>query len=170
MTGRAHRCAVAGLALTIGSLLSGCSSIGGFTGAVVGAATGAATTNPAVGVVVGIAVQSATDSALQKLFRDMQRDEQNAIAALAGSMATGDRRPWDIHHTLPFSDERGELEVVGVIENPLAPCKEVLFSVVSGTRETPRRASFLTQACQHSDGQWRWAAAEPAVRRWGALQ
>jgi len=29
---------------------------------------------------------------------------------------------------------------------------------------------FITQTCKQSDGQWRWAAAEPAVARWGNLQ
>ena len=151
-------------------VLGGCSSIGGFTGAVVGAASGTISSNPAVGVGVGIAVQAATDTAFQKIFRDMQADEQNRIAALAGGMTTGQQLTWDIHHTMPFTDERGELRVVGVIANALTTCKEVMFSVAGGSDEEPTRQWFVTQTCKQSDGQWRWAAAEPAVGRWGTLQ
>ena len=32
------------------------------------------------------------------------------------------------------------------------------------------RQCFVTQTCRQSDGQWRWAAADPAVARWGTLQ
>ncbi len=150
--------------------LTGCSSIGGFTGAIAGAASGAATTNPAIGVGVGIAVQAATDAAFQKIFRDMQTDEQDRIAALAGDMRVGEQRDWDIHHFLPFTDERGALRIVAATDNALTTCKEVLFSVVGGSKEAPSHQWFVTQTCRQSDGQWRWAAAEPAVGRWGALQ
>ena len=154
----------------LAGLLGGCSSIGGFTGAIVGAASGTLTTNPAVGVGVGIAVQAATDSAFQKVFRDMQSDEQDRIADIAGNMRVGQQRNWDIHHTMPFSDERGELRVVGVSYNALTTCKEVMFSVAGGSDEAPTSRWFVTQTCRQSDGRWRWAAAEPAVARWGTLQ
>ncbi len=158
----------AGLVLV--GLLSGCSSIGGFAGAVAAAASGTLTSNPAIGLGVGVAVQAATDTAFRRIFRDMQADEQDRIAAIAGAMDVGEQRTWDIHHAIPFNDERGELRVVGAIDNALATCKEVLFSVADGTKEAPTRQWFVTQTCRRSDGQWRWAAAEPAVARWGALQ
>ena len=158
------------LAVTCAGLLVGCSSIGGFVGAVAGAASGTVTTNPAVGVGVGIAVQAATDAAFQRIFREMQANEQNRIAATAGALNIGEAQAWNIHHTMPFTDEHGELRVVGVIENALASCKEVMFSVAGGSKNAPTRQWFLTQTCRQSDGQWRWAAAEPAVARWGALQ
>ncbi len=163
-----RRALFAGVAL-VGSLC-GCSSIGGFTGAVAGAATGTVTTNPAIGVGVGIAVKAATDAAFRRIFRDMQADEQDRIAAIAGAMSIGERQAWDIHHRIPFTDERGELRVVGVIDNALATCKEVMFSVAGGSKKAPTSQWFVTQTCRRSDGQWRWAAAEPAVARWGALQ
>ena len=156
--------------LVVAGLLGGCNSIGGFTGAVAAAASGTATSNPAIGLGVGVAVQAATDSAFRRIFRDMQADEQNRIAAIAGAMRVGEQRPWDIHHTMPFSDESGELRVVGVIHNALATCKEVMFSVAGGAKEAPTRQWFVTQTCRQPDGQWRWAAAEPAVARWGTLQ
>lgn len=157
-------------ALAVSGLVAGCSSIGGFTGAVAAAASGTLTSNPAIGLGIGIAVQTATDTAFRKVFRDMQAAEQDRIAALAGSMDVGEQRVWDIHHRLPFSDERGELRVVGAIDNALATCKEVLFSVADGAKEPAARQWFVTQTCRHSDGRWRWAAAEPAVARWGTLQ
>jgi hypothetical protein len=156
--------------LALVGLLAGCSSIGGFTGAVAGLATGTATTNPAIGVGVGIAVKTATDAAFRKVFRDMQADEQDRIAAIAGGMRIGEAQTWDIHHRMPFTDERGELRVVGAIDNALATCKEVMFSVAGGSKKEPTSQWFVTQTCRQSDGQWRWAAAEPAVARWGALQ
>ena len=156
--------------VALAGLLGGCSAIGGFTGAVAAAASGTLTSNPAIGVGVGVAVQAATDAAFRKVFRDMQADEQNRIAAIAGEMRVGEQQTWDIHHTLPFSDERGELRVVGVIDNALANCKEVLFSVAGGDSDAPTRRWFVTQTCRRSDGEWRWAAAEPAVSRWGTLQ
>ena len=158
----------AGLALI--GMLAGCSSIGGFAGAVVGAASGTLTTNPAVGVGVGIAVQAATDSAFQRIFRNMQANEQNRIAEIAGGLTVGQQHAWNIHHRIPFTDEHGELRVVGVIDNALTTCKEVMFSVAGGSQESPSQQWFVTQTCRQGDGQWRWAAAEPAVARWGTLQ
>ena len=129
--------------LALAGLLGGCSSIGGFAGAVAAAASGTLTTNPAIGLSVGVAVQAATDTVLRKVFRDMQADEQNRIAAIAGAMNVGEQETWDIHHTLP---------------------------VVGESKDAPTRQWFVTQTCRQSDGQWRWAAAEPAVARWGSLQ
>ena len=159
-----------GVACALSVSLIGCGSIGAITGAVAGVTAGSASTNPAVGIGVGIAVQAATDAAIQTLFRNMQGAEQDRIAALAGSMLLGETRAWDIHHAMPFSDERGELQVVGVIDNALASCKEVMFSVIDARPEAPVRQRFITQMCRQSDGEWKWAAAEPAVARWGNLQ
>lgn len=169
MTGRAPAGA-AFACVALAACLAGCSAIGGIAGAVAGVATGTFSSNPAVGIGVGIAVQAATDTAIQNIFRNMQRSEQDRIASLAGDMAIGDVQPWDIHHRIPFNDERGQLQVVGVIDNAIASCKEVMFSVVEGKKDAPVQHWFITQTCRQSDGQWRWAAAEPAVARWGSLQ
>jgi hypothetical protein len=149
--------------------LSGCSSLGGFTGAAAGIATGAATSNPAVGIGVGVAVQAATDYAVQTVFRTMQHSEQDLIANAAGNLAIGEKRSWAVHHTLSFGDEHGELQVIGEIHNALAQCKEVGFSVIGGKKDAPTSQWFITQVCR-SEGKWQWAAAEPAVERWGTLQ
>jgi len=85
-------------------------------------------------------------------------------------MRIGESQTWDIHHTIPFTDEHGELRVVGVIDNALAACKEVMISVAGGSKKPPTQQWLVTQTCRQSDGQWRWASAEPAVARWGTLQ
>lgn len=150
--------------------LAGCSSIGGFAGAVAGIATGTFSSNPAVGVAVGISVKAATDTEMNRVFRDLQADEQDRIAGIAGAMNIGDHQPWHVHHRFSYGDEAGEIEVVGIIDNALANCKEVMFSVIGGKPDAPTRDWFVTQTCQQSDGRWRWAAAEPATGRWGNLQ
>jgi hypothetical protein len=84
-------------------------------------------------------------------------------------MDVGDRRPWKIRHDIPIGNEHGEVQVTRVIATPIALCKELIFSVDSGSGEDLKRALYTTQACQ--DGrQWKWALAEPAVERWGSLQ
>jgi hypothetical protein len=158
------------VASLVSMIAAGCSSIGGYAGAVAGVATGAVSSNPAVGVAVGISVKAATDTALHRLFKELQSDEQDRIADIAGHMNVGDRAPWNIHHAWSFSSEAGDLEVIGGIDNALAACKEVLFSVASGLDEARTEEWFITQTCRQSDGHWRWAAAEPAVERWGTLQ
>ncbi|CAM3651917.1 Lipoprotein [Bordetella sputigena] len=163
----AVRAAVAAC-LTTGAL-AGCSSIGGFTGAAAGIATGAATSNPAVGVGVGVAVQAATDAAIQRVYRNMQDTEQTLIARAAGNMAPGEKRAWAAHYSISFFDEHGELQVLNQTENALTACREVAFSVISGKGDTATSQWFITQVCRDSDQQWRWAAAEPAVGRWGSL-
>jgi hypothetical protein len=197
MSGPLARAALA-LGLAAAVLSAGCSSIGGFTGAIAGVAAGSVSSNPAVGVGIGVAVQAATDEAIATVFRHMQRDEQDRIAMLAGTMRIGDKQPWDIHHLMPFSDEHGELQVVRDIDTPLAQCREILFSVISGKPDKGAQESadnksatskpvaykpdagkaaakhpplrFITQTCRRPDGTWKWAAAEPAVERWGTLQ
>lgn len=154
----------------IGVTLAGCSSVGGFAGAAAGIATGAVTTNPIAGVVVGVTVQAATDAAISAVFRGMQHDEQLVIAQHAGKMEVGQKRAWLIKHRFPFGEQHGDLIVTRQIDNALAQCKEVAVAVISGTKAAPTTQWFITQVCQQSDGQWDWAAAEPATGRWGNLQ
>lgn len=158
------------MTLLAAGALTGCSSIGGIAGAVAGTATGTFSSNPAVGLAVGVSVKAGTDSALRRVFRGMQADEQDGIADIAGNLGVGEHGPWKVHHVFSFGDEAGDLQVLGSIDNALAACKEVLFSVDGGDRNTPTREWFITQVCRQSDGHWRWAASEPATERWGTLQ
>jgi len=158
------------IAALLAASLAGCDTIGGIAGAVTGAATGTFSSNPAVGLAVGVSVKAGTDAAMHRVFRHMQADEQDRIAEMAGHLEIGVRQPWSVHHLFSYGDESGEMQVVDRIDNALASCRNVLFSVRGGRKDAPTREWFMTQACQQSDGRWRWAAAEPATARWGTLQ
>ncbi|MDQ2804803.1 MAG: hypothetical protein M3Y41_19805 [Pseudomonadota bacterium] len=147
-------------------LLSGCKAAPQIAGLVTGAIAGGATANPAVGFAVGVGTVAAADYAFKYETRRWHRSEQDAIASVAGALPEGGQAPWRIRHDLPLGNERGRLEVVRVIANPLAPCKRVLFSVQED--ETPE-AWYSADICQQAT-MWKWATAEPAVERWGYLQ
>lgn len=146
------------------SALAGCGTVSGLAGAAAGAATGAATTNPAVGVGVGIVVHGAINEAINYTFRTLHQAQQDHIAAMAGALAIGQSQPWEIKNRIPYGNAHGHVRIVREIANPLAPCREVLFSV-----ENPQPRWFEGKICQHSNGQWKWASAEPATPRWGSL-
>lgn len=156
------------LALCTGAL-AGCNTIGGLAGAAAGIATGSFTANPAVALGVGIGVQVATDEASRYVARTWHAGEQDAIASVAGSLDEGGTAPWAIKHAVPIGNAHGDVRIVRVISTPLTVCKEALFSVVEGKADKRSTTWFTTQVCQQGQ-QWRWAAAEPAVDRWGTLQ
>ncbi len=156
-------------ALALTGAVAGCASLGDLTGAVAAIASGTFTHDPAIGLSVGITVKTATDEAGKVISRKRQQAEQDAIAAIAGNMNPGESRPWEVKHTLPPRSTRGEVRVIRVIETPLALCKELLFSVVRGREPGLSRSWFTSTACRQDD-RWKWAAAEPAVDRWGSLQ
>lgn len=150
--------------------VGGCSSAGGIAGAVTGTAAAVGSGNPAVGILVGVGTRAVADEGLRRVSRRWSRTEQDALAEAVGRMAVGEARPWEVRHSLPFGDKRGEVRVLRAVETPLADCKEVLFSVDSGKApELAARRWFLTSACRQ-DERWKWAAAEPATERWGSLQ
>jgi hypothetical protein len=155
---------VAALLLLLG--LGGCTAAGNIVGVIVGAAAGGATGNPAIGFGVGVATAAVSDYAIKRVSRDWHTTEQDAIAATAGSMAPGATGPWVVKHSLPFGGEHGQLQVVRQIDNPLAPCKQVLFSI---EEDKTSPAWYSVDVCQQQSG-WKWASAEPAVERWGFLQ
>ena len=158
--------AVAGL---MGALLAlgGCSSIGSGAGAVVGIAAGTASVNPIVGTAIGLGTKAAVDALVAYLARTQQEGQQDAIAVVAGGLPPGGAAEWRISHTLPFGDAHGTLRVAGLIPNPLADCREIVFTVVDGRHA----ADYVTTECAETGTQrWRWAQAEPATERWGFLQ
>lgn len=161
----APRCA--GLLIVAAGALGGCAAVGDITGAVAGLAAGAATANPAIGISVGIATRAAAREGLQWFARRQQGDEQAAIVAAAAQLGVGESGRWSVVQPIT-GDARGEVRVVRLIETPLARCKEVAFSVVNGESDAAP-LWFTTVAC-HDGLMWRWAAAEPAVARWGNLQ
>lgn len=148
------------------ALLPGCASVGDITGAVAGLVTGGITANPAVGIAVGVSVRAATMEGVRRVSLARQRSEQDAIADAIADADVGESRAWAVDQRVT-GDAYGEVHVVRLIETPLTVCKEVVFSVVAGEGAAP--AWFATTACDEG-GRWKWAAAEPAVERWGNLQ
>jgi len=157
------------LACVVGATsLAGCSSAGGITGAVAGVASGSATANPAVGVAVGITVKAGVDAAINAVLRYWSHEEQMRIAELIGALDVGETLPWAIKHEVPYANNHGKVTVVRTFSTPLADCKEALFSVENDDAKVVA-PHFVTTVCAGSRG-WKWALAEPAIARWGALQ
>jgi hypothetical protein len=155
--------------LTLPVLLAACNSIGAISGAVVGVAAGGATTNPLVGYAVGVGTQATVDEAVKYVMRKRQQAEQDEIAAVIAPLPVGQTAAWKINHDLPFGNEHGNVTVLRNIDNALTTCKEVVFTVIDGDTADAPRSRFVSSACRQQDG-WKWAAAEPAVTRWGFLQ
>ena len=150
-------------------VLAGCTSLAQVGAVVTGGVAGAATGNPAVGFAVGVATDAGANYVLRYYGRSRQGAEQDAIAKVAGELPVGTHGSWKIKHFIPFDDEHGQLQVVRQIDSPLAACKELAFSVDRGSGEKTRHAWYTTSICKQSQT-WKWAAAEPAVERWGFLQ
>lgn len=145
--------------------LAGCNQVADVAGAVAGGGAALASGNPALAIGVGIGVRAATAAGIRYVVRSRQGAEQDEVAAVIGTLAPGEVRRWRIRHTIPLGNEEGEVRLVREIDNALAPCREALFSV----EEDGARHWFLTTACRQGES-WKWAAAEPAVPRWGSLQ
>jgi hypothetical protein len=146
--------------------LAGCSSSTDLAGLISGAAAGTATGSPAVGYAVGVGVAALGDEAVKWYGRSRQHAEQEAIATVAGALSEGEAAPWHIRHTIPYGNENGMVRVVGTVVNPLADCREIVFSVLDPPAPP---AWYATTICRKA-ARWTWAEAEPAVERWGFLQ
>jgi hypothetical protein len=164
--------ALGALCVGAATLVGGCASIGAASGAAAGAATGIVTANPGVGIGVGIAVQAATDVAVNTFMRNMHEDQQNVIAAAVGALPVGGTQTWSVKHKLPIENGHGEVRVTRAFASSLALCKEFVFSVRDGDGPNAPEQWFTASACRDEgmNGGWKWASAEPAVERWGALQ
>jgi hypothetical protein len=149
--------------------VSGCASLSAASGAVAGLTTGAVTANPAVGIGVGIVVQAAADEVIKRYMRGLRQDQQDQIAQLVGGLSVDESAPWQVTHTLPLDNGQGQVRVTRVFDTALTHCKEFVFSLANGSAPDAPAAWFVANACQQNQG-WKWAAAEPAVERWGSLQ
>lgn len=147
------------------TLLAGCTSVAQIAAVVTGGIAGASTGNPAVGFLVGVATDAGANYVVRYVGRSRQAAEQDAIAQVAGDLPVGTAASWKIEHTIPIGNEHGRLQVVRTIDSPLAACKELAFSVEDGKQQS----WFTTDICKQNET-WKWAAAEPAVERWGFLQ
>jgi hypothetical protein len=149
-------------------LLGGCSSFSHLVGAATGTVAAAGSGNPAVGIAIGVGTRAVVDWGVRRVSRRWHRTEQEAVAEAAGAAELGEVRPWQVRHSLPLGNKGGEVRVLRTIETPLASCREIAFSVESGSGAELARDWFVTSLCRDAGG-WRWAAAEPATERWGSL-
>jgi flavin-binding protein dodecin len=155
--------------------LGGCTSLvteGSSAGAgIAGAAIAHGVThNAAVTTGIGLGVQAAARAGLQYAERKVHQTEQDTIAAAAGSLPVGAVAHWQIVHDIPIeADEHGEVTVSRALGDAEFACKEIVFSVDHEEKAGTTREFYTAHVCR--DGtQWKWATAEPATERWGALQ
>jgi len=149
--------------------LCGCQTMGELVAAGAGGASAGATANPAIGIAVGVGVNAGIDATFAYVQRKRQQAEQDAIAGEVATLQPGGKRPWKINHIIPIGDEHGEVVVVRDIPNALARCKQLAFSVDSGSGKKVTRHWYTTDACRDTK-RWQWALAEPATERWDSLQ
>jgi uncharacterized protein YceK len=157
--------------------LSGCSSVltqGGSAAAGVAstALAGKVTKNDAVATGIGIGVQAAVRAGVQYGQRKVHGEEQDVIANAAGELAVGAVANWQITHALPIeNNEHGRVTVSRLIGSEGMSCKEIVFSVdgLVDQFDKPDSEFYVATICR-SGATWKWASAEPATERWGALQ
>jgi hypothetical protein len=147
--------------------LGGCTTAAQLSGLAAGGTAGAATANPAVGYAVGIGTAVAFDELFKWVGRSRAHAEQIAIAQVAAGLPQGGEAAWRIRHTIPIGNEAGEVQVVRTIATPMTTCREIVFSVENRPPKAPEW--YSASICRNTEG-WDWAAAEPAVPRWGFLQ
>ena len=155
--------------------LAGCASVltastadvAGVAGA--GAAS-AVTKTAVVATGIGLGIAAGAEAGLQYAERRVHGNEQDRVAEAAGALDPGVVGHWSVSHTLPIeADEHGDLVVTRLIGGADFACKEIVFSVDTREDHAPKRAFYTATVCR--DGQvWKWASAEPATARWGALQ
>ncbi|MFM0187612.1 hypothetical protein PQR25_17585 [Paraburkholderia nemoris] len=175
--GRPNTTALVALAVAITSALSGCSSIyseGATAGAgIAGAALAAkVTSNAAVATGIGLGAVAAARAGVQYSERVVHKNTQNGIAKIAGLLDVGAIAPWSVTHSVPIEDdEHGRVTVSRTISAGALDCKEIVFSVdQTATKNVPASSAFYVASICRDGDNWKWASAEPATERWGALQ
>ena len=119
---------------------------------------------------IGLGVQALGRAGLQYAQRRTHRAEQNRIAAAAAPLPVGGTAAWHTNHTIPVEpNERGQVAVSRVISSGLLDCKEIVFSVETGSGAELQKTFYIAAICRDGTG-WKWASAEPATERWGSLQ
>jgi hypothetical protein len=155
--------------------LGGCTSIATQATSAGAGAAGAAiahnvTQNAGVVTGIGLGVQAAARAGLQYTERKIHQAEQDHIAAAAGTLRVGAVGKWQVVHDIPLeANEQGEVTVSRVLGGADFTCKEIVFSVDHPDHGGTAREFYTATVCR--DGtEWKWATAEPATARWGALQ
>jgi hypothetical protein len=175
--GRPNTTALVALAVAISSALSGCSSLyteGATAGAgVAGAALASKVTrNAAVATGIGLGAVAAARAGVQYSERVVHKNTQDGIAKIAGPLDVGAIAPWSVTHSVPIEDdEHGRVTVSRTISAGALDCKEIVFSVdQTATQNVPASSAFYVASICRDGDNWKWASAEPATERWGALQ
>ncbi|WP_235993635.1 hypothetical protein [Paraburkholderia solitsugae] len=175
--GRPNTTALAALAVAISSALSGCGSLyteGATAGAgIAGAALAAKVTrNAAVATGIGLGAVAAARAGVQYSERVVHKNTQDGIAKIAGPLDVGAIAPWSVTHSVPIEDdEHGRVTVSRTISAGALDCKEIVFSVdQTATQNVPASSAFYVASICRDGDNWKWASAEPATERWGALQ
>ncbi|SAK41447.1 putative lipoprotein [Caballeronia temeraria] len=157
--------------------LSGCNSLyseGATAGAgIAGAAVASSiTNNAAVATGIGLGAVAAARAGVQYTQRVVHTDTQDQIASVAGPLAVGGVAPWKAVHSVPIEDdEKGRVTVSRTISSGVLDCKEIVFSVDrDATKDRPADSAFYVASVCRDGNKWKWASAEPATPRWGALQ
>ncbi|CAN5903678.1 lipoprotein [soil metagenome] len=150
-----------------------------------GAATGAGvagtalaskvTRNATVASGIGLGVLAAAQFGVKTVERNDHGDQQDQIAEIAGQLAVGQVARWQSRHTIQLEpDAMGTVTVSRLIGGQSLNCKEIVFSVEnapdSSLAEAAPAASFYVATICQDASKWKWASAEPATARWGALQ
>ena len=155
--------------------LSGCGAlltestadVAGIAGA---GAANAVTKSPALATGIGLGIRSGANAALQYVERNVHNAEQDRIAAAAGPLEDGAVAPWRVVHRIPIErDEQGLVTVTRVLGSDAFRCKEIVFSVEHPDNKAAPQSFYTATICRDGEA-WRWASAEPATSRWGALQ
>ena len=165
-----YRLAPASLLLVL-ILLGGCTSVlteGSAAGA--GAASAAiahsVTNNAGVTTGIGLGVQAAARAGMQYAERKVHQTEQDTIATAAGPLPIGAVAQWSVVHDVPIeANEHGRVAVNRTLGGSGFLCKDIVFSV-----DHPATSEFYTATVCRDGTRWKWATAEPATERWGALQ
>ena len=162
------------LLLSLAIAVSGCaelvsataSDVAGIAG---GAAAGAVTGSPAAAAAAVLGAQSGARAGVNYAQRRIHTEAQDRIAAAAGELKIGQVAVWNTRDRMLEREQRGRVTVSRLISSGGMQCKEIIFSVDSTVDGTAHSAFYITAICR--DGtKWKWASAEPATERWGALQ
>jgi hypothetical protein len=129
------------------------------------------TRNAAVATGIGLGAVAAADAGVQYTERVAHRYTQEQIANAAAPLDVGGVAAWATHHEVPIEeDEHGRVTVSRLISVGPLDCKEIVFSVDTGTVKQPLTSSFYVATLCRDGKTWKWATAEPATDRWGSLQ
>ncbi|MDE1182865.1 hypothetical protein [Paraburkholderia sp.] len=164
-------------AVLVATSLSGCGSLYSETATAGAGVAGAAlaakvTNNAAVATGIGLGALAAAKAGVQYSERVVHRNTQDGIAKIAGPLDVGGVAPWSVTHSVPLEeDEHGRVTVSRTISTGELDCKEIVFSVdYAAKKDKPASSAFYVASICRDGAAWKWASAEPATERWGALQ